>query len=1135
MANFTFLSKIPEYDLFASSCIEAEEVFATSPSLCCVAVRKSVELGVKWVYSADKSMKMPYDDKLGNLIHAPCFRDEIDPSTWTKLKRMVSLGNQSVHTARKTYKSEALVALITLFEFVDWIDCCYGTSTEERKFDESLLPKGKADPTLSKELQEEKEFSAKQTVILEEQTAVLNEKDKEIARLLKLVEEKSQTFTEQKEKPVRTFKPTDLSEYKTRKIFIDVALKSYGWVLGDDCLEEVEVDDMEGNERQKGYIDYVLMGKDGVPLAVVEAKRSSKDPATGKQQAKLYADCLERKYGTRPFIFYTNGFETYFWDDTHYATRLVSFVFSKNDLEKLLHRRKSLKDLNSIEIDDKITDRYYQKEAIRSVCDHVLTGHRKALLVMATGTGKTRTASSLVDVFSRGNYVKNVLFLADRKELVRQAHDDFQKYLPNMSLCNLLKYKEDKNARIVFSTYPTILNSIDSAKTEDGMALFTPAHFDLIIIDEAHRSIFNKYKAIFQFFDGFLVGLTATPKTDVDTNTYAFFDIQNNIPTYAYDYETAVEKDKVLVPYYAIETKTKFMEDGILYEHLSQADKKRFEEDFSDIEGEIPDCVPSQKLNKFVFNEDTVDTVITDLMEKGIKIKGGDSIGKTIIFAQNSEHAKYIVSRFDVLYPKKKGEFARRIVCEDSYSDNLLKSFKRADEMPQIAVSVDMMDTGIDVPEVVNLVFFKKIRSKTKFWQMIGRGTRLCVGLECQDSKDGFYTDKRRFYIFDYCSNFEYFGKKPDGVEGVLQRTLSEVIFEHQVKLVKALQDGKFATTEYENWRTSLVSTVTGQINDLNEALVSVRMQARFKEKYKKKEAFTSLQEVDLIDLIKNVAPLIQNDEPDEHAKGFDRFMYGFMLIVEEQKLTFAMNKKKLCEMGLLLEKNGSLPQIKPHLPLIQSLKTETFWNRTDLIRFEEIRTKLRHLIVLIADNSPKGSPIYTNLKDEFTVSQEGATLENAYDFEDYRLKVNRYIEENKDSIAVWKLRNNEPLSADDYQTLSNIFTQELGTQEDYEQTFGETPFGLLIRKIAKLEREAAMKVFSSFINEQNLNQQQITFVHKVIDYVVENGYLENPSDIMKPPFDKPQNIMKLFDASKQKELITLIGSFKMNALEVSA
>ena len=282
----------------------------------------------------------------------------------------------------------------------------------------------------------------------------------------------------------------DISEFQTRKKYIDVDLQLLGWTIGDDCLEEVEVDNMMSIKGKIGYVDYVLYGKDGLPLALIEAKRTSVDPNTGLQQAKLYADSLERKTGRRPIIFTTNGFETYIWDDKISPQRKVSGIFSKSDLEKLINRRNSLKPLIKITIDDRITDRYYQKEAIRAVCDAIEKGHRKHLLVMATGTGKTRTAASLTDVLSRGGHITNVLFLADRTALVKQAKDDFKNYLPDMSLCNLLSNKDDKNARIVFSTYPTMLNEIDSAKNEFGQKLYTPATF-LIIIDEAHRSIFK--------------------------------------------------------------------------------------------------------------------------------------------------------------------------------------------------------------------------------------------------------------------------------------------------------------------------------------------------------------------------------------------------------------------------------------------------------------------------------------------------------------------------------------------------------------------------------------------------------------------------------------------------------------------
>ena len=562
-------------------------------------------------------------------------------------------------------------------------------------------------------------------------------------------------------------------------------------------------------------------------------------------------------------MFTTNGFETYFWDDQTSPQRPVSGIFSKDDLQKLMNRRSERLNLMTIPIDDRITDRYYQKEAIRAVCEQIDLGFRKHLLVMATGTGKTRTASSLTDVLSRGKYVTNILFLADRTALVKQAKDDFKNYLPDMSLCNLCTNKDDRNARIVFSTYPTILNAIDDTKSKDGVRLFTPAHFDLIIIDESHRSIFKKYRAIFEYFDAIMVGLTATPKTDVDRNTYDFFEMEHGVPTYAYDYETAVYQDHVLVPYYNYEVQTKFMDEGIDYGKLSPEDKERYEEDFIE-DGFMPEFIPSAELNKFIFNELTVDTVLQDLMDRGIHVAGGDRIGKTIIFAQNKRHAEFILERFNKLYPKYKGTFAQRVICDDTYAQTIIDDFKIADKPPYIAVSVDMMDTGIDVPECVNLVFFKKVRSKAKFWQMIGRGTRLCKDLTCIDQIDGEYTDKRRFLIFDYCGNFEFFREHKEGFESKETKTLSENIFGKQVKLISLLQESAFSDDAYQKWRATLVSTCQSQVKDLNMELVSVKLQLQFVEKYKKEKAFDSLGEGDKGELLQHIAPIVRLNDEDE-------------------------------------------------------------------------------------------------------------------------------------------------------------------------------------------------------------------------------------------------------------------------------
>ena len=1122
MSNFSFLSKKREYKLFSDAAIEAENVYSTSPAMCAIGVRKALELTVKWVYSADKEIDMPYRGNLQALIHERSFIQAMNIETWKKLPYIIKLGNLAVHTGKNITHSDVILSLKNYFEFVQWIDYCYGVDYEERKFDEKLIPaeKIKIDETKIKE-----------------QEALIYQKDSLIEQLRKQIEEMSDVFTKEKEstKEDRQFMPFDITEFETRKKYIDIDLKELGWILegnGADVWEEYEVEGMAGNIGQKGYVDYVLFGKDKLPLAVIEAKRTSKDPNIGRKQAVLYADCLEIEYGQRPIIFTTNGFDTFFWDDKTGPQRRVSGLFSKGDLTKLMNRRISRLDLNEIKIDDNITDRYYQKEAIRAVCDNISKGFRKNLLVMATGTGKTRTASSLTDVLSRGGYVTNILFLADRTALVKQAKDDFKNYLPDMSLCNLCSNKDDKNARIVFSTYPTMLNSIDDTKNKDGQKLFTPAHFDLIIVDESHRSIFKKYRAIFEYFDAYLVGLTATPKTDVDRNTYEFFEMENKVPTYAYDYDTAVKEDHVLVPYYNYEVDTKFIDDGITYDDLSDEDKAKYEEDFIE-DGYLPDFISSSELNKFIFNQDTVDKVIQDLMENGIKINGGDRLGKTIIFAQNKKHAEYILERFNALYPNLNGTFAQRVICDDTYAQTIIDDFKIPDKMPFIAVSVDMMDTGIDVPECVNLVFFKKVRSKTKFWQMIGRGTRLSPELNCRDNIKGEYTGKKHFLIFDYCGNFKFFRENKEGYESREIKTLSEEIFIKRIKIAADLQAADFADEKYQNWRKELVTICHEQITSLNTELISVKLKRKYVEKYRNKAEFEDITESKKSELEKELADLVKTNDTDEYAKRFDNLIYGLIISSIEGLPGFKRRQNQLMNIGTSLEKKaGTIVKIKQKLPYIKRLNDDSFWVNGDVLEFERIRTELRGLIVLIADNGEK-SIIYTNLEDPVICVREGQPLEAAYDFEDYKKKVNRYVLEHGDTLAIHKLTNNIPLTAMDYKELDRVFTEELGSKSDYEREFHDTPFGLLIRKIAKLNHEAVMEAFSKFINDESLNQTQIAFVKKIIVYIEQNGYMENPADLRKAPFDKPISFTKLFNQRMQMELISTIKEIKENALKV--
>ncbi|QJW46367.1 DEAD/DEAH box helicase family protein [bacterium BFN5] len=1104
-ANFDFLQGQVEYQLFATAAIEAERVLITSPAMAAVGARKALELAVKWVYSADNTITMPYKNNLQALIHEPSFRFALDNKTWGKLPYIINLGNLAVHTEKAVSVHDAVLSLRGLFEFIKWLDYCYGADYAERHFDENAVPQG--------------------TAILDD--SLIKQKDSEIEKLLAQIAEMSGVLTAQKEqhKEQREFTPEDISEFQTRKRYIDVDLKLLGWVFGDDVKEEVPLVGMPNNTGT-GSADYVLYGKDGLPLAVVEAKRTSRDPKIGTHQAKLYADCLERMTGRRPILFMTNGFETVIWDDCASPQRKVSGMFSRSDLEKLISRRTQHKNLDDVKIQDRITDRYYQKEAIRAGCQNIEAGHRKSLLVMATGTGKTRTASSLTDVLSRGGYITNILFLADRTALVKQAKDDFKTYLPDMSLCNLLNGKEGKNARIVFSTYPTILNAIDTARNENGSRLFTPAHFDLIFIDEAHRSIFKKYRAIFEYFDAYLVGLTATPKTEVDRNTYDFFEMESGIPTYAYEYDTAVDVDKVLVPYHNIEVHTKFLEQGIAYHELSAEDKERYEADFTDEDGDMPEFIPSPAMNAFIFNQQTVDYVLEHLMNQGQKVAGGDKLGKSIIFAANHKHAVYIEERFNKLYPQYKGQFAQIIDNKITYALDRITDFKVADKYPQIAISVDMLDTGIDVREIVNLVFFKRVRSKTKFWQMIGRGTRLCQDLF------GPSMDKQYFYIFDYLGNFDFFRQNPQGIESGESESMTEAIFSKQIRLIVQLQQSAFVDDAYQSWRGELIEAVVSQIQALNPELVSVKMQYQYVEKYKERAAFVCLTEDDKYNLIKYLAPLVFLDDDDEYAKGFDNLMYGLMLAQIESLPQFKKSKRQLMDISINLAKRVSIPQVKAKFELINTIQTDEFWQNPDVLSFEAIRVALRDLVKFIVDTGGR-NVIYTQLADSILAVREGEPLDSGYDFEDYKLKVNRYIEKNRDSISIYKLRNNIPLTVADYESLEHILTGELGTKSDYQREFGDTPFGLLVRKIGKLEYEAAMKVFSEFINDQSLSQMQIVFVKKIVDYIVQNGYVENVIELMKPPFDKPDSLVKLFDKTKQQRIMELVSEVKENATRV--
>ena len=792
----------------------------------------------------------------------------------------------------------------------------------------------------------------------------------------------------------------------------------------------------------------------------------------------------------------------------------------------MIDRRITRKSLNNIKINDDISNRYYQKEAITSVCEAFENKQRKALLVCATGTGKTRTAISIVDVLSRHNYVKNVLFLADRKALVKQAKNNFSKLLPNLALCNLLDSKDNpEEARMIFSTYPTMMNAIDDTKSKDGKRLFTPGHFDLIIVDESHRSVYKKYKSIFDYFDSYLIGLTATPKDEIDKNTYSIFDLENGVPTYAYDYDKAVE-DGYLVDYTTIEVKTKVMEDGIKYDDLSEEEKLEFEETFNDDEN-IDDEIGNAAVNEWLFNAETIDLVLNKLMNEGLKVEGQEKIGKTIIFAKNTRHAKAIVERFNKLYPQYGTDFIKAVDYSIEYVDSIIDDFSDKNKNPQIAVSVDMLDTGIDVPEVLNLVFFKKVRSKTKFWQMIGRGTRLCPDLL------GVGMDKEKFLIFDYGNNFDFFRLNPKGHEGGKLETLTEKLFNIKVSIVKELQDLRYNEDNYIKLRKDLLDELISNVKSLNEDSYLVRMHLKYVEIYKNESAWNTIGAVSQDEIRNHIAPLITSYGDDELAKRFDIVMYTIALAyLQNNNATKGI--KNVISTAEKLSKLGTIPEVVAQKHMIEKAMSEEFWESADIFELDEVRIALRDLLKYIERD---GQTIYyTNFSDMIVAEESNSSMYNANDLKDYKKKVEHYLNSHKDELAIYKLRNNKKITKQDVETLEDILFSQLGNEADYEKEFGKTPVTQLVRKLVGLDRNAANEAFSEFLNNDSFNSKQIHFVKLIVDYVVKNGFIEDNRVLMEDPFRTVGGIIDLFEnhVEERNKLIMTINEIKRNTLEIS-
>ena len=1136
-SNFAFLQA--EWGLVFEAAHRAESAVHSDARASCFYARRALELAVDWLFKHDGAFKLPYQDNLSALIHEPSFRQGVGDALFTKARLIKDLGNLAVHSTKKVAPTDALTASRELFHVCYWLARTYGRGQRPEpglSFQSSLVPAapGAAAPASSPQQ------SAEQ---LQKLGAQLQEKDQKLSEVLSkhaVLDAELQQLRAQvaaaKQANAQVPDTHDYSEAETRKAFIDLLLREAGWALNPAKNFEVAVQGMPNNEG-KGFVDYVLWGDDGKPLMLVEAKRTTKSPLVGQQQAKLYADGLEAQFGQRPVIFCSNGYEHWMWDDLAHPPRPVQGFYKKDELLLLMQRRGSRKPLAEAVINGHIVERYYQTRAVRRVGAAFEVDHqRKALLVMATGSGKTRTVIALVDLLMRCNWAKRVLFLADRVALVNQAVNAFKTHLPDSAPVNLVTDKATEG-RVFVSTYPTMMGLID--ETFDGQRRFGVGHFDLIVIDEAHRSVYQKYGAIFRYFDSLLVGLTATPKDEVDHNTYGLFELEDGVPTDAYDLDQAVA-DKHLVPPVAISVPLKFQREGIKYAELSDDEKAAWDELDWNEDGSTPDEVSADEVNKWLFNLDTVDKVLEVLMTKGQRVAGGDRLGKTIVFAKNNDHAAFIAQRFNANYPEFKGHFARVVTYKTEYAQSLIDDFSKKEKMPHIAISVDMLDTGIDVPEVVNLVFFKLVRSKTKFWQMLGRGTRLCPDLFAPGEP------KQNFFVFDFCQNLEYFSQNPAGGEGATAESLTTRLFKARLDLIGELDKrlaqgdgvGEAPPTAYGGHptlgelRAATAAMLHERVAAMNVDNFIVRPHRQAVERYVKVDAWQALGADDFDTLATRVAGLpTQVQDDDEEAKRFDMLLLRAQLSVLQARPDFMSLREKIQGIATHLEDEMAIPAIKAEAPLIHAVASDEWWDGVTVPMLETVRRRLRALIKLL----PKGQKkvVYTDFEDEVgeVVRIDLPQVTSGLNMAKFKDKARAFLRDHESHLALQRLRRNQPLTALDLAELEKMLVAAGGTEPLLTEARSQG-LGLFVRSLVGLDREAAMQAFGDLLQGGKATPEQIEFLELVIDELTQNGVMP-PERLFESPFTdvNAQGPLGVFPPTQVTRIVATLNEIRTRAV----
>lgn len=1052
----------------------AEDYAHTDASSTLIKLRTFCEQLVEGIYQAH-DLQLPYQRNLFDLLAVEEFKSVVPKVVLDKLHLIRVNGNKAAH-GQKTESETALSCLREAWDLARWIFVAYSGGRPED------CPVYREPPSedIKSKLKKDKKAALERIAV---QEAQLQELLQQVELLRAQAQDAKRTEAEllalktAGQAAVYTLK---FDEATTRKRLIDKLLVDAGWDVdpkgGNTSQVSLEVEvPHQPTQSGIGYADYVFWDDRGKPLAVSEAKKTAFSAEKGRTQAKLYADGLEKEHGQRPVIFYTNGYDISIWDDAqNYPPRSLFGFYSKDSLEYLVHyQRKTKMELSSLEPKKEIIgSRLYQIEAIQRICERFTMGRRRALVAQATGTGKTRVAIALTDLLVRANWVKRVLFLCDRLELRKQAKNAFTDFMNEpLTLVNARTAK-DRNKRIYLGTYPAMIKIFQT---------FDTGFFDLIIADESHRTIYNRYKDIFKWFDCLQVGLTATPVDKINRNTFRLFDCVDKLPTAFYPLEQAVEEG-YLVPYEVYTHTTQFLRSGIKFAQLTEAQKEELED-----AGETPELFnyDPQELDKKVFNRDTNREIIRNLMEHGIRDGAGQLPGKTIIFARNHKHAVLLVKVFDELYPQYGGKLCQVIDHYDSRADQLIDDFKDPANDLTMAVSVDMLDTGIDVPEVVNLVFAKPVFSWVKFWQMIGRGTRLCSNLF------GPGKHKSKFRIFDHWGNFERFEIAHPEADPAPTKSIMQQVFEARLDLAET----SLSKAEVDSLKNTVI-LIRADINSLPDESISVREKWREKSSVLANGILDQFAPVTVTCLRGDIAPLMQWIYTRDHAEAytFDLLVTGAQIELLRESGRFADFRDKIKEKVSQLIMH--LTPVLEKAITIKRVMNNDFWNNATIASLEEMRTDLRGIMQYrkkdIVDPIP---PKNIDVSDGNVELNRRAANIHSIDMRLYRQLVEETLLELFDTNPVLqKIRRGEPVSDKDLTSLTSlVLTRNPDVNLELLREFfpnSAPPLDFIIRTIVGMEPEAVELRFADFSRKFAENAKQTHFLRLLQNHIRKYGVI---------------------------------------------